>query len=132
MTSPTAPSGGFPLADCPASPNCVCTQASRHSQRMEPLRHLVTAEEALLCIEEMLESQPRVTVHERSEGYLHATFTSKWCRFVDDVEFAIDNERKLLHFRSASRLGYSDLGVNRKRMVQLQEQLIASGKFARA
>jgi uncharacterized protein (DUF1499 family) len=58
-----------------------------------------------------------VTVEDR---YIHAEFTSALFRFVDDVEFQIDAESGLIHFRSASRVGRSDLGVNRKRMESIR------------
>ena len=54
------------------------------------------------------------------EAYLHYEFTSLLLRFVDDVEFLFDEATKTVHFRSASRTGYSDLGVNRRRMEQMQ------------
>ena len=53
--------------------------------------------------------------------YLYAEFTSLIFRFVDDVEFSFDDGNKLIHFRSASRLGYSDLGANRKRMEEIRK-----------
>jgi uncharacterized protein (DUF1499 family) len=53
-------------------------------------------------------------------GYLHATFTSRIFRFVDDLELRLDGENGIIHLRSASRTGYSDFGVNRKRAEQFQ------------
>jgi uncharacterized protein (DUF1499 family) len=59
---------------------------------------------------------PRSRLVSSRDGYLHAEFRSRLLGFVDDVEFSIDEAEQLIHFRSASRVGYSDLGVNRKRM----------------
>jgi uncharacterized protein (DUF1499 family) len=56
----------------------------------------------------------------RTESYLHAEFTSLFFRFVDDVEFLVDDAAKVIHVRSASRLGRSDLGVNRKRVERIR------------
>jgi uncharacterized protein (DUF1499 family) len=56
-------------------------------------------------------------------NYVHAEFRSAIFRFVDDVEFLFDDKAKRLHFRSASRLGRSDFGVNRKRMTELVREL---------
>jgi len=56
----------------------------------------------------------------KDETYLHYEATSLLLRFVDDVEFLLDDETKTIHFRSASRTGYGDLGVNRKRMEQVR------------
>jgi uncharacterized protein (DUF1499 family) len=57
---------------------------------------------------------------EEDEIYLHYEATSLLLRFVDDVEFLLDDQAKIIHFRSASRTGYGDLGVNRKRMEQVR------------
>ncbi|MBN2243722.1 MAG: DUF1499 domain-containing protein [Acidobacteria bacterium] len=54
-------------------------------------------------------------------------YTSRLFRFVDDVEFYLDDERKVIDFRSASRTGYSDLGVNRKRMETIRKKYALSG-----
>lgn len=63
---------------------------------------------------------PRAKLVEEDETYLHYEFTSLLLRFVDDVEFVFDDETKTIHFRSASRTGYSDLGVNRRRMEEIR------------
>ena len=63
---------------------------------------------------------PRAKLVEEDEDYLHYEFTSLLLRFVDDVEFVFDDATKTIHFRSASRTGYSDLGVNRRRMEEIR------------
>jgi uncharacterized protein (DUF1499 family) len=70
-----------------------------------------------------LSDQPRVEVVSRSATYVHAIARTRWLRFVDDVEFFVDDHAKLIHFRSASRLGYSDMGVNRRRMERLSQSI---------
>jgi uncharacterized protein (DUF1499 family) len=62
----------------------------------------------------------RTKLVEENETYLHYEFTSFLFRFVDDVEFLFDDDTKTVHFRSASRTGYGDLGVNRRRMEQIR------------
>ncbi len=62
----------------------------------------------------------RTKLVEEDESYLHFEFTSLIMRFVDDVEFLFDDESKTIHFRSASRTGYGDLGVNRRRMEEIR------------
>jgi uncharacterized protein (DUF1499 family) len=59
-------------------------------------------------------------IQEEHEGYLWATFTSKVFRFVDDVEFRMVSADGIVHVRSGSRVGYSDLGVNRRRVEKLR------------
>lgn len=106
------------FAVCPDSPNCVSTQAKKSDSehRMEPIVYNGEASLIHQKIITTLESMERMTLITSEEFYIHAEFRSKIMRFVDDVEFYIDDEQKLIHFRSASRLGYSDMGVNRDRM----------------
>jgi uncharacterized protein (DUF1499 family) len=68
----------------------------------------------------VLTTLPRTKLVDEDESYLHYEFTSLLLRFVDDVEFLFDEATKTIHFRSASRLGHSDFGVNRKRMEQMR------------
>ena len=75
----------------------------------------------------VLTTLPRTKLVEEDEMYLHYEFTSLLLRFVDDVEFLFDDESKTVHFRSASRTGYSDLGVNRQRMEQVRS--LVDGKL---
>ena len=104
------------LAPCPDSPNCVSTQADRDDQRMEPMRIADDPREAFSRLQSVISAMPRTRIVTADDNYLHAEFTSALFRFVDDVEFFVDRETKLIHFRSASRVGRSDLGVNRQRM----------------
>lgn len=104
------------LADCPASPNCVATQSGGPNQRMAPFRFQGSPQAAMERLKSIVAGMPRAKIVSSSDQYLHAEFTSALFRFVDDVEFQIDPEAKQIHFRSASRVGYSDLGANRRRM----------------
>ena len=63
----------------------------------------------------VVSNMPGAQIKQQTDVYLYAVFTTKIMRFKDDVEIFLDDDAKLLHYRSASRLGYSDLGVNRKR-----------------
>ena len=108
------------LPPCPSSPNCVSTQATDRSQQIAAYRyqqHMADAQETLKTIVNRL---PRTQLVEEHDGYLHYEFTSLLLRFVDDVEFIFDDATKTIHFRSASRTGYSDLGVNRRRMEDIR------------
>ncbi len=107
------------LADCPSSPNCVCSQATAESHRMEPIPLTTDGAQAMQRLKSTIGSMPRAEIVEESEKYLRVEFTTAVMRFVDDVEFLIDEDSKVIHFRSASRIGHSDLGVNRKRMTDL-------------
>ncbi|MEI8013400.1 MAG: DUF1499 domain-containing protein [Nitrospira sp.] len=108
------------LAPCPSSPNCVSTQAQDEGHAIEPIRYRKSRAEAKEALKEVIRSMPRTKLVEEDETYLHYEATSLLLRFVDDVEFLLDDETKTIHFRSASRIGYGDLGVNRKRMEQVR------------
>ena len=110
------------LADCPASPNCVATQSGSAGQRMAPWRYEGSPQAAAERLKRIVGAMPRAKIVAASNDYLHAEFTSALFRFVDDVEFLIDPAAGLIHFRSASRIGYSDLGANRRRMEDLRRR----------
>lgn len=111
------------FAPCPDSPNCVSTQSDREEQRVEPLWFVGHHSEALERVRNVLSQMPRAKIVTQGDNYLHVEFTSALFRFVDDVEFFVDHEDKLIHFRSASRAGKSDLGVNRQRMEAIVEKI---------
>jgi uncharacterized protein (DUF1499 family) len=83
---------------------------------MEPIPFTGAPEEALQKLKELVAGMPRTRILVADDNYLHAEFRSRVFGFVDDVEFLIDAEQRQIHFRSASRVGHSDLGANRKRM----------------
>ena len=108
------PTGRLP--PCPSSPNCVSTDASDPGQQMTPLPYRVDYASSRKVILSIVQAMPRTTIVTEADHYLHAEFRSRLFGFVDDVEFLFDDDAALIHFRSASRTGYSDMGVNRKRM----------------
>ncbi len=111
------------LAPCPSSPNCVSTQATDEGHAIAPFRYRKSRAEAKEALKNIIRTMPRTKLVEEDESYLHYEFTSLLLRFVDDVEFLFDDETKTIHFRSASRTGYGDLGVNRKRMEEIRSLL---------
>jgi len=109
------------------TPNSVSSQAALypdHPQHlyaaMEPLRFAGDGEQALRRLEKLVGGLERVRIVERREDYLRAEASSRWMGFRDDVEFWLDAPAGRVHFRSASRLGRSDLGVNRARMENIR------------
>lgn len=121
---------GGKLSPCPAKPNCVCSEFDDSEE------HHVPPLEVELKDTGRVKSLVLVVIAEmdgtllRSEGdYIAASFSSAIFGFVDDVELRLDVPNNLIHLRSASRVGYSDGGVNRKRMdrfrLLLQEKLQA-------
>ncbi len=108
------------LAACPASPNCVSSTADNDRQRIAPLSFEGTAADAIAQLAEVMASFPRARVVEQTETYLRAEFTSAVFRFVDDVEFLAHETDGRIDVRSASRVGYSDFGVNRRRVESIR------------
>ena len=110
-----------PLAPCPASPNCVSSQATDTEHFTEPLRFTGNASLAWNRLIAALGTESRLSVIEDTGSYLHAEARSLVLRFVDDVEFVLDPEAGVIQVRSASRTGYSDFGVNRRRVERIRK-----------
>lgn len=112
--------GGL-LAPCPASPNCVSSQTvpADREHFLPPWRLTLTLPEEQTRLRAILAAQPRTTILRDEPGYLHAVVRSALFGFPDDVEFFLDPDAGLIHFRSAARLGQGDFGVNRARIEAL-------------
>lgn len=104
------------LAPVPESPNAVSTQTQRAHAAMNPIVVPVELKDPIQAVATVVRQMPRSTIIQQDRNYLHAEFRSTIFRFVDDVEFFFDSASRTLHFRSASRVGHSDLGANRQRM----------------
>ncbi|MBR7888645.1 DUF1499 domain-containing protein [Marinomonas sp. A79] len=113
------------LKACPPSPNCVSTQAAPDDAEhyMEPIIYQGDAKDVQLAIESYMLSKNNARIVTQSLGYVHFEVTSRLIGYVDDVEFYFPEADSVVHVRSASRVGYSDLGVNRARMVEIQALL---------
>jgi len=110
------------LAECPDSPNCVSSTASDEAHKMEPIK-LEGVDDPLKKIKSVIADDfSRATLITETEDYLHYEFTSLLFRFVDDVEFYLD-DGGVVQFRSASRVGHSDMGANRQRMSKVIQGL---------
>ena len=70
-------------------------------------------------------SLPGARLVSATDTYLHARVSTRWLRFVDDLELLLDPEAGLIHVRSASRVGHWDLGANRRRVERLRRELEA-------
>ncbi|OFE14065.1 hypothetical protein PHACT_09750 [Pseudohongiella acticola] len=103
------------LSTCPDSPNCVSSFDQRDSHGIAPLTGDMDAVRAALA------ELPQAAIVTDDGNYIHAEFTSRLMGFVDDVEFLADPASDQVHVRSASRLGHSDLGVNRERVENIRE-----------
>lgn len=114
------------LRPCPATPNCVCSEGSSGGERIEPLVLGSIAPKAAWARLEKVIGEMGGQIRHDQDGYLWATFTVPVFGFTDDVECRLDAATGVVHIRSASRIGFSDLGVNRNRIEELR------GKFAAA
>ncbi len=113
------------LLPCPETPNCVNSQSTDKEHYIKPLYFSGTKQEAKEHLLQILESEKRTKILIVQQNYILAEFTSFLFRFVDDVEFYFPEEhtgKTILHIRSASRTGYSDFGVNRKRIEKIRSQ----------
>lgn len=111
------------LADCPSSPNCVSSQSHDLSHLVDPIPYTGDPAVAIAQLQAVIEKLPRTEIMEATDTYLYAEFTSALMGFVDDVEFYVDAANGVIQVRSASRLGESDLGVNRKRIETIRQKL---------
>jgi len=111
--------GGL-LAACPASPNCVASQAVDEKHRIQPLAFSDDPDAAFARLKRVLGRRGDATIIEERPDYLRVELRTRL--FVDDGEFLLDRAQRVIHLRSASRLGYSDLGKNRSRMEELRNE----------
>jgi uncharacterized protein (DUF1499 family) len=111
-------SGQF--APCPDSPNCVSTAATDEEHAIDPYPFSGSAADAKAKMVSVINDLPRTTIVGETDNTLHVEFRSRVFRFVDDVEFFFDEADSLVQYRSAARTGYSDMGVNRKRMEEIR------------
>ncbi|MEM9538959.1 MAG: DUF1499 domain-containing protein [Cyanobacteria bacterium P01_E01_bin.42] len=106
------------LAACPGTPNCVSSQSTKSQEKVNPLPMVSIAK-----LRQVVESMEFTKIVKETDNYLYAEFRSKLMGFIDDVEFYRDTNANIVHVRSASRLGKSDLGVNRKRVEEIRAKL---------
>jgi uncharacterized protein (DUF1499 family) len=111
------------LSPCPSKPNCVSSQSQGKEHFVPPLGFSVPPDVTQRALLELLPQMEGAQVMTAESFYIRAEFTSPTMKFVDDVEFLIDPLSSIVHVRSASRLGYSDLGVNRKRVEEIRARL---------
>ncbi len=110
------------LAPCPDSPNCVSSYETSPQHGIAPLDFDGEPQAALLRLDGLVAAMPGAHLEYATENYRHYTFRSKLAGFIDDVEFYFDGE--VIQVRSASRSGYSDLGVNRKRVERIRQAFL--------
>ncbi|MBN4006462.1 DUF1499 domain-containing protein [Nostoc sp. LPT] len=108
------------LSSCLASNNCVVSQNADEKHAIDPIRYHVDRNAAREILLKVLSVVPRTEIVEQTDNYIHALSKSRIFKFVDDVEFYLPANESVIHLRSASRVGESDLGVNRRRSEQIR------------
>lgn len=107
------------LAPMPSSPNAVSSQTDSEEKRVNPLSFKTDLASSKTAVLKALESYGSIEVLTNTSNYIHAIHTTKTMRYRDDIEFYFDESARVIHFRSASRVGYSDRGLNRARYNKL-------------
>ena len=105
---------------CPRSPNCVLSLKSDAKHRILPLAYAGSLKVAKERLNQVILSHENARIITQNGDYWHVEFTSRWMRFIDDVEFYFMESEELIHVRSASRMGYYDYEVNRKRVERIR------------
>ena len=109
------------FANCPEKPNCVSTKDSNKKNYIEPIKYLSSLDEAKKVLMLTLNSFGSLKIKDKQENFIYVEFVSDIFGFVDDTEFYF-TKPGIIDFRSASRIGYSDLGVNRERMETIRNK----------
>jgi uncharacterized protein (DUF1499 family) len=112
------------LSACPSTPNCVSSQAPDEQHRIAPLAFSGDADAAFARLKMVLSRRNDTTIIEEHSGYLRVELHTTL--FVDDGEFLLDRGGQVIQVRSASRLGYSDLGKNRSRMEAIRRDFTST------
>jgi len=110
------------LPPCPGTPNCVSSQENNSQHRIQPIIFEGSLELAKEKLYRVINSMRGSRIITQDVLYWHVEFTTQLLRFIDDVEFYFDESQSLVHLRSASRQGYWDLGVNRRRVETIRSR----------
>jgi uncharacterized protein (DUF1499 family) len=124
-TMPNLGMNNTELMPCPKTPNCVSSQAEDEQHFIQPITYKGTQKEAYDRLLQIINSEKRTNILTAQANYIRVEFTSALFRFVDDVEFYFPQQQageKIIHVRSASRVGSSDFGANRKRIERIRSK----------
>ncbi|MFQ3228877.1 DUF1499 domain-containing protein [Reinekea sp.] len=102
-------------------PNNVSSQTDVPEKHVAPLAMKSTATATMQALVAASAQYGNASIIEQTDHYLYVVFTTALMKYRDDVEFYIDEANKEVHFRSASRAGYSDMGLNRERYNKIAE-----------
>ena len=118
------------LTPCPNSPNCASSQEARLLHSIQPIEFVGTLAQTMARIREVLEAEmDRIVVRVFEDDYIYAEAQTAALHFIDDLEFYCVDAEKICHVRSASRIGYSDLGVNLSRLREIRKRVDPSVRY---
>ncbi len=106
------------LAPCESA--CVSSLSREPGHRVEPFTYQGRREDARQTLLRVIRNTPDAKIVSEAGDYIHVEFTSPLMRFVDDVEFLFPKVERIVHVRSASRVGYFDFSANRERVERLR------------
>lgn len=109
------------LVKMPSKPNAVSSQTDEKDKKVEALEFKENLKASKGKVISAIESYGDAKIIKNENNYIYAVFTTGKMKFHDDVEFYFDEGENLIHFRSASRIGYSDMGLNRERYNKLRD-----------
>lgn len=117
--------GSSGLKDCPKSPNCVSSEAKDEQHAIEPFRLKGDFSASWPLVRDEIASMSGWVIVTATDTYIHVECKSRIFRFVDDLELYLNSSNGIISIRSASRIGYSDFGANRRRVELLRSKLRA-------
>ncbi len=103
------------LRPCAATPNCVCSHAEDELHGVAPLI-ADDAPDAMNRVRQVMADWRGAKLTDEADGYVRYECATPLLRYTDDLEFLLDIDERVVHVRSASRVGHSDLGANRRRI----------------
>jgi uncharacterized protein (DUF1499 family) len=112
------------ISNSPSSPNYVSSMATDKDQFLTPWKFNSSLKETKEKLHQIISKMDRSKIVQNHERFIYAVFTSKFFRFKDDLYIYFDTDKQLIHFKSQSRLGHSDLGVNKKRILSIKEKFL--------
>jgi uncharacterized protein (DUF1499 family) len=118
------------LRPCSARPNCVCSEDKNLPSYVDPLAVIGSPESDWEKAKRII-SEMRGKIQLEDDCYLWATFSTSIFRFIDDLELRMDKKNGVIHIRSGSRVGYSDMGANRRRVERLRARFSQSKSSSR-
>ena len=114
------------LQNCGSKPNCVCSLQNDSVHGIAPFQIRENVNSSMEKLSKIIQSMNGARIISSQDGYLYAEFKTSFFGFIDDVEFHVNESANRIEVRSASRLGYSDLGLNRSRLESIRKKYLAN------